>query len=179
MLALTLTAELNGVTDLAPIDTEDSPFYYTFKVQCTSCREVHPNWVSVSRFVGTKRSIWQQRRGQLCLEVQELQGWFAYMAFSKAKVLTQPQREHSATIKEAPKAYAQNDTPKSQKIIEIDCRGLEFVEFKPDGEWKATGIDSNTKFDAIDLTEGDWYDYDEKASEEVSIQGQKWEIKRA
>ncbi|CAC9885702.1 unnamed protein product [Aureobasidium pullulans] len=128
MLALTLTAELNGVTDLAPIDTEDSPFYYTFKVQCTSCREVHPNW-------------------------------------------------HSATIKEAPKAYAQNDTPKSQKIIEIDCRGLEFVEFKPD--WKATGIDSNTKFDAIDLTEGDWYDYDEKASEEVSIQGQKWEIKRA
>ena len=54
------------------------------------------------------------------------------MAFSKAKVLTQPQREHSATIKEAPKAYAQNDTPKSQKIIEIDCRGLEFVEFKPD-----------------------------------------------
>ncbi|THY01527.1 DUF866-domain-containing protein [Aureobasidium pullulans] len=168
MLALTLTAELNGVTDLAPIDTEDSPFYYTFKVQCTSCREVHPNWVS--------------RRGQLRLEVQELQGWFAHMAFSKAEVLTQPQREHSATIKEAPKAYAQNDTPKSQKIIEIDCRGLEFVEFKPDyiqGEWKATGIDSNTKFDAIDLTEGDWYDYDEKASEEVSIQGQKWEIKRA
>jgi len=68
----------NSVTDLAPIDTEDSPFYYTFKVQCTSCREVHPNWVSVSRFVGlysvffltfsstnnfeigTKRSIWQQ-----------------------------------------------------------------------------------------------------------------------
>ena len=89
------------------------------------------------------------------------------------------QREHSASIKEAPKAYTHSDTPKAQKIIEFDCRGLEFVEFKPDGEWKATGIESNTKFDAIDLTEGDWYDYDEKASEEVSIQGQKWEIKRA
>ena len=47
------------------------------------------------------------------------------------------------------------------------------------GEWKATGIDSNTKFDAIDLTEGDWYDYDEKASEEVSIKDLNWEIKRA
>lgn len=47
------------------------------------------------------------------------------------------------------------------------------------GEWKAIGIDSNTKFDAIDLTEGDWYDYDEKAGEEVSITDLNWEIKRA
>ncbi|KAI4725623.1 DUF866-domain-containing protein [Aureobasidium sp. EXF-10728] len=160
MLALTLTAELNGVTDLAPIDTEDSPFYYTFKVQCTSCREIHPNWVSVSRF-----------------EQNEVSGSRGEANFVwKCKNC---KREHSASIKEAPKPYVHNDTPKAQKIIEFDCRGLEFVEFKPDGEWKATGIDSNTKFDAIDLTEGDWYDYDEKASEEVSIQGQKWEIKRA
>lgn len=41
------------------------------------------------------------------------------------------------------------------------------------------GIESNTKFDAIDLTEGDWYDYDEKAGDEVSIKEMKWEIKRA
>lgn len=46
------TAKSSGrVTDLLPIDTEENPFYYTFKVSCTSCREVHPNWVSVSRFV--------------------------------------------------------------------------------------------------------------------------------
>ena len=67
MLALAITAELNGydrltgtaqsmltyhsVTDLQPIDDEATPFYYTFKVQCTSCREIHPNWVSVSRHV--------------------------------------------------------------------------------------------------------------------------------
>jgi hypothetical protein len=50
VLALALKAELNGVTSLRPVDTEESPFYYTFKVQCTSCRETHPNWVSVSRF---------------------------------------------------------------------------------------------------------------------------------
>ncbi|CAD0109753.1 unnamed protein product [Aureobasidium uvarum] len=163
MLALFLTAELNGVTDLAPIDTEDSPFYYTFKVQCTSCREVHPNWVSVSRFVSGSRGeanfVWKCKNCKVC-------PFFLILS-----------SEHSATIKEAPKPYIHGDTPKAQKIIEFDCRGLEFVEFKPD--WKATGIDSNTKFDAIDLTEGDWYDYDEKASEEVSIQGQKWEIKRA
>jgi hypothetical protein len=39
------------VTDLQPEDSAATPFYYTFKVQCTSCREIHPNWVSVSRFV--------------------------------------------------------------------------------------------------------------------------------
>lgn len=42
---------LYSVTDLRPKDTEDEPYYYTFKVQCTSCRETHPNWVSFNRFV--------------------------------------------------------------------------------------------------------------------------------
>lgn len=42
------------------------------------------------------------------------------------------QREHSASIKEAPKPYEQTEPPKAQKIIEFDCRGLEFVEFKPE-----------------------------------------------
>ena len=68
MLALTLTAELTGyshpschptpsptnphsVTDLHPLDTSEEPYFYTFKVECTSCRETHPNWVSISRFV--------------------------------------------------------------------------------------------------------------------------------
>jgi hypothetical protein len=49
----------------------------------------------------------------------------------------------------------------------------------PQGEWKATGIESSSKFTAIDLTEGDWYDYDEKTSEEVSIKDVKFEIRRA
>ena len=47
------------------------------------------------------------------------------------------------------------------------------------GEWKADGIESATKFAAIDLQEGEWYDYDEKTSEEVSIEDVKWSIRRA
>lgn len=39
------------VTELRPKDTEEEPYYYTFKVQCSSCREMHPNWVSFTRFV--------------------------------------------------------------------------------------------------------------------------------
>ncbi len=39
------------VTNLRPNDTKDDPFWYTFKVQCTSCRETNANWVGVNRFV--------------------------------------------------------------------------------------------------------------------------------
>jgi hypothetical protein len=60
-----------------------------------------------------------------------------------------------------------------KNILEFDCRGLEFVEFKADGE------ESNTKFEAIELHEGEWFDYDEKKSEEVSITNLVWEIRRA
>lgn len=80
--------------------------------------------------------------------------------------------------------------------MEFDCRGLEFVEFKPEvrhglqryshhitdqtkGDWLAEGADSGTKFTSIDLTDGEWYDYDEKAGEEVSIQNLAWEIRRS
>ncbi|CZT51271.1 probable DUF866 domain protein [Rhynchosporium secalis] len=137
MMILTLTADLTGVTDLRPDDTPENAFWYTFKVQCTSCREVHPNFVNVSRF-----------------------------------------RESSATIKEPPVSYKQGSPPTRQKVIEFDCRGLEFVEFKPEGDWLATGVDSGSKFTTIDLTEGEWFDYDEKAGEEVSIKDLKWEIRR-
>ena len=79
MFALVLTAELNGylftfltflslsrprvtpvvantdlptrVTNLRPNDSTEDPFWYTFTVQCTSCRETHAKPVAVSRFV--------------------------------------------------------------------------------------------------------------------------------
>ncbi|KAK8156199.1 hypothetical protein IWX90DRAFT_434347 [Phyllosticta citrichinensis] len=160
MLALTLTAELEGVTDLRPNDTADNPFYYTFKVQCTSCRETHPNWVGVSRFEQT--------------EISGSRGEANFVWRCK-----NCKREHSASITVAPAAYPQSSPPKRQQIVTFDCRGLEFVEFKPDGEWSATGVESGTKFDSIDLSEGEWFDYDEKAGEEVSIKELKWDIVRA
>ncbi|KAK4241375.1 putative UPF0587 protein [Achaetomium macrosporum] len=127
MYALTLTAELAGVTNLRPKDNQEAPFHYTFKVQCTSCRETHPNPVTVTRF-----------------------------------------RESSASIKAAPTPYEQAEPPKAQKILEFDCRGLEFTEFIPEGEWLVDGVDSNTKFEGVELAEGEWFDYDEKAGEEMT-----------
>ncbi len=47
------------------------------------------------------------------------------------------------------------------------------------GEWLAKGLESPTVFSSIDLQEGEWFDYDEKAGEEVSIKDLKWEFRRA
>lgn len=100
-----------SVTDLRPQDTQDAPFFYTFKVQCTSCREVHPNFVSVSRF-----------------EQNEMSGSRGEANFVwRCKNC---KREHSASIKAAPASYEQTDPPKTLNVIEFDCRGLEFTEFK-------------------------------------------------
>jgi hypothetical protein len=41
------------------------------------------------------------------------------------------------------------------------------------------GIESGTKFEGVELTEGEWFDYDEKAGEEVSIKDLVWDIVRA
>ncbi|KAL2147014.1 hypothetical protein VTI28DRAFT_1310 [Corynascus sepedonium] len=160
MYALTLTAELAGVTNLRPRDTQESNFFYTFKVQCTSCREVHPKPIAVNRF-----------------ETNEMSGSRGEANFVwRCKNC---KRESSATINAAPSPYQQTEPAKAQKILEFDCRGLEFTEFLPEGEWLADGIESNTKFEGIDLTEGEWFDYDEKAGEEVSIKDLKWDIVRA
>ncbi|KAI1915506.1 hypothetical protein LOZ39_001118 [Ophidiomyces ophidiicola] len=85
-------------------------------------------------------------------------------------------RENSASFTTAPTAYTESQT--QQSIVHIDCRGLELTDFQPDGEWQAKGAESNTKFANIDLQDGEWYDYDEKAGEEVSITGLNWEVKR-
>jgi hypothetical protein len=43
----------------------------------------------------------------------------------------------------------------------------------------ATGAETGTKFTGVELYEGEWFDYDEKAGEEVSITNVHWEIRRA
>lgn len=94
-----------------------------------------------------------------------------------------------------PNSYSADNKRKGQHVIGLDCRGLEFIEFKADvrlasfslltrltglqGEWEAKGTESSTPFTGIDLLEGEWYDYDEKAGEEVSIKEINWEMGRA
>ncbi|KAJ5754967.1 hypothetical protein N7533_004510 [Penicillium manginii] len=150
-----------SVTSLRPIDTEEDPYYYTFRVKCTSCHEIHPNWVGFNRF-----------------EEHEIPGSRGEANFVwKCRLCT---KTHSASIISGPNTYELQEKKTGQKIIEMDCRGLEFIEFKPaEGKWEAKGVESPTTFSDIELDEGEWYDYDEKTSEEVSIKDITWSVGRA
>ncbi|KAF4343394.1 DUF866 domain protein [Fusarium beomiforme] len=158
MFALYLTADLQGVTNLRPDDTQDNPFWYMFKVQCTSCRETHANHVGVNRFENNEMS---GSRGEANFV------W-------KCKNC---KRESSASVKAGPVPYEQTEPAKPQKILEFDCRGLEFTEFKAEGEWLAEGVETGTKFTGIDLEEGEWFEYDEKSNEEVPSRNLSFDLK--
>lgn len=66
------------------------------------------------------------------MEMQELQGRTLCYCSEHQTADPSMQRESSATIKTAPASYEQNSPAKAKNIIEIDCRGLEFTEFKAD-----------------------------------------------
>ena len=60
-------------------------------------------------------------------------------------------------------------------IATFECRGLEPCEFLPNTGFSAMSSVSDSGFgelagkDPIDLSEGDWADYDEDAEEDVGI----------
>ncbi|RKP13496.1 hypothetical protein BJ684DRAFT_16107 [Piptocephalis cylindrospora] len=76
--------------------------------------------------------------------------------------------ENSATLVGGINRYLDAQAGSWAPMIELDCRGLEPVGFKPIGTWIAKGADSGTSFTEIDLEEGEWMDYDEKTGEAVS-----------
>lgn len=160
MHALALTAELQAVTDLKFNNSPQDPYILTLKVQCTSCREVHDNWVTFNEF-----------------ETHEISGSRGEASFVfRCKLCG---RQSSATAKFLNRAYTAADSGKKINMVEFDTRGIEFVEFKADGAFSCKGEESDYAFAEFDLEDGEWFDYDEKASQEVSITDVKWEFVKA
>lgn len=161
-LALYLKATLEGVTKLEPQVDSDSPeeYYYSFQVQCTSCRETHPNQVQVSRH-----------------EVSEMSGSRGEAHFVwKCKNCG---RESSANLDGPATPYSESG--KKTKILTFETRGCEFVGFQADGTFRCVGTEGKKKtpFEGVDLSEGEWYDYDDSAAAEVSITEIEWSVARA
>ncbi|KAL7285112.1 hypothetical protein ACG7TL_000204 [Trametes sanguinea] len=149
-LLLSIKADLENVTDLEPASDN---FEYFFKVKCTSCNEEHPKMVSVNRV--------EER------EVTSGKGSTAHFVWRCGLC----KRESSAKFdpSEKPKSYSADANGQLAPFLTIDCRGLEFVGFDPRGIWKCVGVDSGTVFPEVDLEEGEWVDYDEKASVPVGV----------
>ncbi|CAJ0827622.1 16484_t:CDS:10 [Entrophospora sp. SA101] len=156
-LGLFFKAELENVTDVGPSGDE---YEWHFKVKCSSCNELNENWVGMNRLsqneiLGSRGTANLVIRCKFC------------------------RRESSAQIDPIPtQLYTIENNGKFVKMLAVDCRGLELVDFEPRMGFKATGVDSKTLFEDIDLTEGIWADYDEKAGVPVGISEIETEFKR-
>jgi len=160
-LQLSIKAELENVTDLQPLD--DS-FEWFFDVTCGSCREPHPKPVSMNKL--------QER------EMTHGKGSTAHFVWKCSNC----KREHSAKFETPPssKLTYRKEHSENQEfapLVILDCRGLEFTGFHPQGTWKCVGSESGTQFMEVDLSEKEWTDYDEKAKMPVGIMEleSKWE----
>lgn len=156
---LNFIAELNNVTDLQPVDTPEEPFEYKFTIECTRCRTQHDKPITINRFESHELA---NSKGEVSFVVR----------------CRECKSEHNAVITRTNKKFTSEDK-KKVSFLEIDARGVDFLEFIPDGYFECVGTNSNTKFTEIDLTEGEWYDYDDKEGEEVSIVETRWDVSRS
>ncbi|CAL1695250.1 unnamed protein product [Somion occarium] len=149
-LLLSIKAELENVTDLTPASDD---FQFFFQVKCNSCNEVHPKFVSLNR-----------------LEERDVSGGKGSTAHFVWKC-SSCKRESSAKFepKSPVQPYSADANGQFAPFLTLDCRGLEFVGFDPRGVWKCVGFESGTVFPEVDLEEGEWFDYDEKAAVPVGI----------
>ncbi|KAI8144325.1 hypothetical protein BJV82DRAFT_65517 [Fennellomyces sp. T-0311] len=154
-LGLYLKADLENITNLKPVNE----YEWHFKIQCSSCRETDQNWISFNPHDTVEMS---GSRGEANLVMR--------CKFCK--------RESSAQFEPNVQAYSAEKNGKFQKIATFDCRGLELVDFSPRDPWVAEGTESGTKFEDIDLTDGEWVEYDEKSGEPVGIAEIEVEFKK-
>lgn len=149
-LSLEIKGELEGLTDLRPQIASEFPYF--FKVKCGSCGEASEKFscVTASEQVNVPNS-----RGKAHL-------------VQKCKFCG---REGSVSMVEGkgrPYTLEDSETGKYAPIMCFDCRGIEPWEFSFRNGWAAEGV-SGTKFTEIDLSDGDFAEYDERASCPVGI----------
>lgn len=144
---LQIKAALVNVTDLKPA-SED--YEWSFKFECTKCHEIGDNFVSF-----TSQDVTQitNSRGEANLVM-------------KCKFCSS---QGNASVIAGPFAYTIDNSEEKTTLLALECRGIEPVEFEPRDEWTAKGTESDTTFD-INMSENEFYDYDEKASTEVTIE---------
>jgi len=147
-IGLQVSAQLENLCCFKAVGED---FRWYMKLKCANCGELTKDFVYCSL---SESSSLSSGRGEASLVL-------------KCKLC---KRENSIDIlKDSLSPYLEDDVPKFKTIVTFDCRGVEPVDFSPRVGWEAEGLESGTKFTDVDLSEEDWSDYDEKASESVGI----------
>jgi len=153
-LLLSLRADLEHITNITP--TKDIRWYV--KIKCTSCGEVNDKWTYLS---AQETSDISGSRGTANLVMK--------CQFCK--------RENSINIVEG---YGKPLTLENSGIFVpvmcFECRGSEITAYQPRMGWTGEGEKGNL-FE-IDLSEGDWTDFDDRTKESVGIYNVAFSIEK-
>ncbi|KAL2544962.1 hypothetical protein Fot_14195 [Forsythia ovata] len=150
---LMIGAELENLTDLQPQGGCDDPnFTYYFKLKCGNCGEVtqKETCVSLNETVPSAKGKSDVHLAQKCKFCSR--DGTVTMITARGSPLTQ---EHAEAGRYAP-------------LMMFDFRGFEPVDFAFGSGWKAESIEG-TKFNDIDLSGGEFAEYDEKGECPVMI----------
>ncbi|XP_007910416.2 CXXC motif containing zinc binding protein isoform X1 [Callorhinchus milii] len=145
---LQVKATLENISKLRP-DGEDFRWY--LKLKCANCREASDKWQYIS-----------------LMESVPLKGGRSSASMvQKCKLCS---RENSIDIlRDTIKPYNTEDSERFKTVVHFECRGLEPVDFQPQGGFVAEGAESGTRFSEINLLEKDWTEYDEKIQKSVGV----------
>lgn len=155
---LMITAEVENVSSIQPMGGCDDPnFTYYFKLKCGNCGEVteKETYVVLGDVVPIPKS-----RGQANL-------------VQKCKFCG---RDGTITMIQGSGRPLTGDDCEAGKyapLMSFDCRGLEPVEYSFGGDQWKVETTAGTVFENVDLSVGDWAEYDEKGNMPVSVSNLK------
>lgn len=81
-----------------------------------------------------------------------------------------------AKVFDASRGLTKDDQGQFVPIAGFECRGVEPIAWHPKDEFQVVG-ESGTVWDSVDLSEKEWFDYDEKSGESVGITDIEYEFK--
>lgn len=157
MIGLQLSADLEGVTNLHFRDSQNEYYQFKFRVECEGCRSENPKPVDFNAHEK--------------VEAEHTRGEFSFVM--KCKMC---KRSGTILVHNISKDGYSSPDGKPATLATFDVRGLRLVEFVPDGYFTAESEYNGAKFTEVELIDGEWYDYDEPAGSEVSIQNVNWEL---
>lgn len=138
--------------NLTSLKAEGEDFRWYLKLKCLNCGEESKSYVYLTLQESTPL---KGGRGEASM-------------VSKCKLCS---RDNSMDImRDSIGEYDADDSDnnKFKRIVCFECRGMEPTDFSPRTGWSAKGAESAAPF-AVDLTEGDWCDYDERAEATVGV----------
>ncbi|KAK3213047.1 hypothetical protein Dsin_017753 [Dipteronia sinensis] len=150
---LMICADLENLTNLEPHDGCDDPnFSYFFKVKCGCCGELSQKETCVS----------------LGDTIPNSSGKGTTNLIQKCKFCG---RDGTVTMIKGrgnPLTQEASESGKYCPVMLFDCRGFEPVDFIFGDGWKVESI-AGTKYEGVDLSSGDFAEYDEKGECPVLI----------